>query len=177
PVKWRASEGRVNSRGIPCLYTATDLVTAVAETRAWIGSYVSVAEMKTSRELRLLNCVTEDRPSTFLFGEPDPAKWEKYVWGDIDRAFARPAERDDLTAEYAATQILAEHVRRSGFDGIAYRSSLASGYNVALFDVDAADVVNCAVFEVKALTYQVDQVSNHYFVSKFYPQLGKGVPT
>ena len=38
PLKDRASEGRVNPRGIPCLYTATHAETAAAEVRPWIGA-------------------------------------------------------------------------------------------------------------------------------------------
>lgn len=38
----RATEGRANAKGIPCLYLSTDRDTAMAEVRPWIGSYVSV---------------------------------------------------------------------------------------------------------------------------------------
>jgi hypothetical protein len=38
PVRDRATEGRVNPKGIPCLYMASDKHTAMAEVRPWIGS-------------------------------------------------------------------------------------------------------------------------------------------
>ena len=42
PRKERASEGRVNPKGIPCLYLATAPATAVAEVRPPLGAWVSV---------------------------------------------------------------------------------------------------------------------------------------
>lgn len=165
PQKWRAADGRVNPRGIPYLYTATTELTAAAETRAWIGSYVSIAQMRINRELKVVNCTTETRPTRPLFSEPDESTWDDCVWSDIDRAFAAPVERDEHLAEYAATQIVAETFRKAGYDGIAYRSALSDGFNLAFFDLGVADVLSCSVFEVKSLSFTIDQIANRYFVS------------
>ena len=62
------------------------------------------------------------------------------VWRDIDRAFSEPVTDSDDHADYATTQLIAELFRKNGFDGIAYRSALGQGHNVALFDLNAADV-------------------------------------
>lgn len=37
PLDNLASEGRLNPKGLPCLYMATDLATCVAEMRPWPG--------------------------------------------------------------------------------------------------------------------------------------------
>lgn len=50
PKADRASEGRVNPKGIPCLYFSTDDKTAVAESRPWVGAYVSVARFRILRD-------------------------------------------------------------------------------------------------------------------------------
>jgi RES domain-containing protein len=168
PLSGRAMDGRVNPRGIPCLYTATDEETAAAETRAWVGAYVSIAQVKTNRDLRIINCTSEDKPGVSLFREPDPASWADRVWSAVDKAFAVPVERNDHIAEYAATQIVAETFRKAGYDGIAYRSALSKGYNIALFDVSVADVINCSVYEVKALSYKIEEIANRYFVAAHY---------
>ena len=49
PVPEKATDGRVNPRGIACLYLATKKDTAVLEVRPLIGSYVSVAQFKVMR--------------------------------------------------------------------------------------------------------------------------------
>src|SRR5689334_21047790 len=50
PAEWvnegKAVEGRVNPKGIPCLYTATHQRTAISEVRPWLGAFVSIAQLQ-----------------------------------------------------------------------------------------------------------------------------------
>lgn len=171
PLSDRASEGRVNPRGIPCLYTATHAETAAAEVRPWIGAYVSVAQMKIVRDITVVNCTSDDKRNMIYLKEPSPAEREIAVWRDIDRAFAQPVDRDDQLAEYVPTQVIAEMFRGQGLDGVAYRSSLGDGHNIALFDLDAAVVINYTVHEVREIRFDVPEVANRRYVREHYPQL------
>jgi hypothetical protein len=154
PLRDRAKEGRANPRGIPCLYVATSRDTALAEVRPWIGSLISVAQFRIRRELRVVNCTTHGKASYVYVGaEPSPEAREEAVWSDVDRAFAKPATPGDDVADYAPTQIIAELFKVHGFDGIAYESSLGPGHNIALFDLDAADLVNRSLFRVKDVKF------------------------
>jgi hypothetical protein len=159
PLRDRASDGRVNPRGIPCLYVATHQETAVAEVRPWMGAYVSVAQLKILRPLVVVNCTSDDA-RVMIYGEhePEAVERERACWQAIDQAFARPVDRSDHLAEYVPTQVIAEMFRRAGLDGIGYRSSLGPGHNVALFDLDAADVINCGVYEVRSITFGMESV-------------------
>jgi RES domain-containing protein len=148
PPTNRAREGRANPKGIPYLYLATHEKTAVAEIRPWIGSYVSIAQFALQREVRVINCVTGDDRIMAYSGEPEPDERERDVWQAIDRAFSKPVTSTDDTADYAPTQVLAEFFRTNGLDGIAYGSSLGQGHNVALFDTDAATLVNCNLVQI-----------------------------
>ena len=140
-LEGRAPEGRINPQGIPFLYVATHVETAIGEVRPSLGSLVSVAELRTNRHLRLINCTTDERiPNIIYFAEPTGEEMTLAVWRDIDRAFSEPVTAASDRADYAATQFLAELFRHKGFDGIAYRSSLGPGHNIALFDVNSADV-------------------------------------
>ncbi|CAB4325875.1 MULTISPECIES: RES family NAD+ phosphorylase [unclassified Brucella] len=105
PFRDRAFDGRVNPRGIPCLYMATNDATAVSEVRPAIGAYVTVAGMKCLRELKLIDCSVLTEKHFIYFNEPERAKIEEAVWSDIDRAFSAPVDRSDDAAEYAPTQI------------------------------------------------------------------------
>ena len=49
PLTGRATDGRANPRGIPCLYLATTRETAMSEVRPWVGSYVSAGQFRTNR--------------------------------------------------------------------------------------------------------------------------------
>jgi hypothetical protein len=166
----RASEGRVNPKGIPCLYAATHQETAVAEVRPWMGAHVSVAELTILRTLRLVNCTNEPSGLDYYSrgdSSLDATQREQACWRAIDRAFARPVSRDDQIAEYAPTQIIAEVLRQEGFDGIGYRSALGSGHNIAIFDLAAADVRACGVFEIGSVALEYEQVNSPYVATKY----------
>ncbi len=165
PQRDRAAEGRANPKGIPCLYVATCECTAVAEVRPWIDDLVSVAQLKTTRELRLINCMTDDYRITIYPEEPDIPERRRAVWGDIDRAFSRPVALVDDLASYAPTQIMAEVFREHGFDGVAYRSSLGPPHNIALFDLDAADICNCSLGKIHGLNmdYRRQEATTQFF--------------
>lgn len=176
PLPDRASEGRANAKGIPCLYLATAEKTAILEVRPWIGSYVSVGQFKLMEDCTLIDCSRNHDGFPFFFEEPKPLDREKAVWSQIDRAFAEPTSRQDDIADYAPTQIIAELFKRNGFDGVAYKSNFGEkGYNVALFDLDAADILNCILHKIDKVDVEYNQVDGPYFISKHYPSLQKSL--
>lgn len=171
-------DGRVNPKGIPCLYLASTQEAAVAEVRPWVGSYISLAQFKVMRDVVIVDCTKDKRqfPNWLLHKTPQeiPAeKREEIAWGDIGYAFSRPVTPDEPVTEYVPTQILAEEFRARGFDGIVYRSLLGGGLNIALFDCTAAELINCGLYETNAVQLQFDQCSNRYFVSKHYEGMQK----
>jgi hypothetical protein len=171
-----AGDGRVNPRGIPCLYLASTKEAAMSEVRPWVGSYISLAQFKIMRELAVVDCSKDKRIfSHWLIKSEDmPAqKREQVVWGEIAYAFSRPVTPDEPITEYVPTQILAEAFRAHGYDGIVYRSLLGDGINVALFDCGAAELINCGLYETNSVSFKFDQCSNPYFINKYYPELQK----
>src|SRR5712692_4908741 len=116
-------DGRVNPRGIPCLYLASSQETAMAEVRPWVGSYISLAQFKVMRDVVVVDCSKDKRvfPNWLLNKDQKemPAeKREQVVWGDIAHALSRPVTPDEPVTEYVPTQILAEAFRAHGYDGI-----------------------------------------------------------
>lgn len=169
PLRDRAFEGRVNPKGIPYLYLSTTRDAALSEVRPWIGSYVSVAQFEIGRDLRIIDCALyHDKTFLFFPGEPKPKNREKAVWAAIDRAFSMPVTRAEDTADYAATQTIAELFRQNGYDGVGYKSAFgASAVNLALFDLDCAHLLNCSLFEVKKLQFDFREAATPYFVTKY----------
>lgn len=157
PLRDRASDGRVNPRGIPCLYMATNDATAVSEVRPTIGALVTVASMKCLRELKLIDCSVLVEKQLIYLKEPDRAEMEEAVWSDIDKAFSAPVDRSDDAAEYAPTQILAELFLSLGYDGVAYKSAFGGdGYNVAIFNIDDFEVVRCGLYKVSDIAHTIE---------------------
>lgn len=41
-----------------------------------------------------------------------------------------------------------------------------------LFDLEAAAVINCSLYEIKGVNLDFSEAANPYFVSKYYPKKG-----
>ncbi|MAZ18813.1 MAG: hypothetical protein CL535_21115 [Ahrensia sp.] len=167
PLADRAYEGRVNPKGIPCLYIATTKDSAMSEVRPGVGSLISVAQFKTTRALRLVDCSVHHASQKFYLEEPDADEREEAVWAQIDHAFADPVTRSDDTAGYAPTQLLAELFADLGYDGVVYKSAFGDdGFNIALFDLDAAEQLNCFLYRARKAVFEFTQEDNPYFIRK-----------
>jgi hypothetical protein len=151
-----AREGRVNPKGIPCLYLAQDPDTAMAEVRPWPGSFVSLARFRLGSDAVVVDCSPDDRDGERPQGDEesdDPAERERAVWNDVAEAFSEPVTPSDSDADYVPTQILAELFRNEGCQGLAYQSRLGKGRNVAIFRLDAAEFVTCDLYSTEAISY------------------------
>lgn len=155
PNARRAGEGRLSCRGIPVLYLATDAKTAISEVRPHVGAEVSISRFRVARELRVVDCASghDIDPIRFVF---DEAPSLESVWTLLSHQMATPLYDLGATEQYASAQIIAEHFRRAGYDGVEFKTSLGPGRNVALFDADAACAVSGDVVRVKGMDIEVE---------------------
>lgn len=159
PLTNSATEGRANSKGIPCLYLATDKETAMSEVRPWIGGIMSVARLKLSNNVKLIDFRVVDKEQfKFYLNEPSDEKKLEAVWFYINNAFSKPIKLSETKSDYVPTQIISELIRTKGYDGILYTSSLANGSNIAIFNLDSAEVVDCNLFEASKIEYSFKNV-------------------
>lgn len=142
PPSAKASAGRLNPEGIRYLYTALEEATAVAEVRPWRQAAVSVASLRTTRSLRVVDLAglpvhlsPVDRVTPMLLGG----------------FLGLPVHRDD-PLDYLPSQLLAARLGREGFDGVIYPSALQpSGTNLAIFDPSAVKFDRVALHSVEAV--------------------------
>jgi hypothetical protein len=160
PLPNAAHEGRVNPKGIPCLYLATDKETAMSEVRPWLGAKISLATFRTERDLRIVDC-SVGHSATFspdvLFGNASPEEITEAVWAQVDRAFSEPMNDDPATAGYVPTQVIAEAFRQRGLDGVVYQSRLGPGRNLALFALNCAKLVRRMLFKTTAIEFKFEE--------------------
>ena len=169
PLRDRAREGRANPQGIPYLYLSTRKETALTEVRPWLGSLISIAQFKTVRDLTIVDFSTDERPRRGRNWSLPRKEWDKAVWYEIDPAFRQPITLEgDIPSDYAPTQVIAEFFKANGFDGIAYQSAFqdasGKGHNIALFDPDAAELINCGLEKAKRIDFEFEQAANPYVV-------------
>lgn len=178
PPRNHAFDGRVSPIGIPALYLASHEKTAMLEVRPWVGSKVSVAQFKVKQDLKAVNLTKGHGQISFmhltaeqLFGDEaiTPEDKEKAVWIDIDCAFSRPVMPSDNALDYIPTQILSELFRSVGYEAVIYRSQFGkNGHNIALFNTEYADAINCAPYQVGSINLEYSQMGNHWWSNEHY---------
>src|SRR6202035_3907248 len=98
---------------------------------------VSIAQLSLSEEVAIIDC-TQDNFGVLdvihgkISRKEEIEQYEKMVWGDINRAFSTPSQREDESIDYIPTQIVAERFKLSAFGGIAYKSNFGGekGFNI-----------------------------------------------
>jgi len=153
--------GRANVEGQAVLYCADQFATAVAETRPARGLAVSVAELRLTRDLRIIDLVQAPPPvNPFVFQIPeDELRFRNVLLDEVELIrlmreisvkLSLPLSRDDTPGDYKQTQAFADMVRYHGFDGIRYTSALQpNGTNVVLYNVDDAEILNSKLVHIK----------------------------
>ena len=166
PLRGNAREGRANSKGLAVLYLATNKNTAMSEVRPWLSQGISVARFQLTKDLMLVDCTSHKELEPLIYLNPNEKLWNDLIWTDIDYAFSVPVVESENTSDYAPTQIISESIKAAGYDGVMYKSSVANGKNIALFDLDAAQVHTCQVFSANSIEYTFREEGNPYVVKR-----------
>jgi len=168
PLHGQGSEGRANPVGIAYLYLSNKKKTAMAEVRPWLGAPISLALFEVKRDLKVIDCSSDEKKSIIYFKKPEPKVREGCVWASVNEAFSKPINPNDPIAQYVPTQIIAELFRAEGFDGIVYKSSLEEeGHNVVLFDFSCVRMVKCTLYKLASIgAWNFKQSTNDFFVKE-----------
>jgi hypothetical protein len=142
PPKKLATHGRANPAGIPYLYLGSTAVTAIAEIRPHTGERACVASFTTSTDLKVIDLRNPRKSvSPFVLGDEDGIG---FMRGDIPflqrlgEELTRPILPQSAAIDYVPSQYLSEFIKKCGYDGVIYRSSVGDGMNMALFDPSSA---------------------------------------
>jgi RES domain-containing protein len=143
PVE-KTISGRVNPAGIRVLYGALERATAVSEVRPEKGAAVTVATLRTKRDLKLAD-LTSIPPITTPLGHTEEGLMELLARNAflycVNEALSRPVRKDEAEIEYVPTQYVAEVIKAAEYDGIIYKSSLAEGgLNIVVFDPSLTEI-------------------------------------
>lgn len=128
-----SAEGRNNIKGVSYLYVADDPETACAEVKSRVSQLISVAKFKVAKTLKIIDfskdiTIASDGEEVSLTA----------LFTEIMFMFTRPVND---SSEYKATQLLTDYLRKTGIDGICYRSYFdAKGVNYTIFNSDHRNV-------------------------------------
>jgi RES domain-containing protein len=165
PPPERAKPSRANAEGEVVLYAADQEATAIAEVRPWRGLLVSVAEVRVTRNLRLVD-LSKPPPSSNPFTDEAP-QYEQEL-EDLLLAFGealgQPLRRADDPHDYLPCQRLVQRIRASRwYDGIRYPSAMApGGTNVVLFDPPLVRIGASKLVEIREVGIFYDPVEDKW---------------
>ncbi len=155
PPKELASHGRANPAGIPYLYLASNDITAVSEIRPHTGEVVSVAQFSIHDDLEIIDLANPRKTVTpFQLAEESTLVSLRENIGFLEQLgneLKRPVLPHTAAIDYIPSQYLCEFVKKRGYDGVMYQSSVGDGVNIALFnthDAIVGDVVRRTVSRV-----------------------------
>ena len=129
-----AQNNRMSPRGISYLYVSGDPETCVAEIQPNVGREVWVARFAALTDIKLLDLTKLPKTSIFSADYDDNRDWAEHFLSEFVVEVSQPPRSKDDPLEYIPTQVLAEHIRAQGYQGIAYQSAQhPEGVNYTLF--------------------------------------------
>ncbi|MGY4253637.1 hypothetical protein ACVI1L_000705 [Bradyrhizobium sp. USDA 4516] len=159
PPKRLATHGRANPPGIPYLYLGSLPETAVAEIRPHTGEVACVADFIVSGKLNAIDLRNPRKlVSPFLLAEAGAIGQLRADIPFLERLgdeLTRPVLPQGAAIDYIPSQYLCEFIKKSGYDGVIYRSSVSDGINLALFDPSKAVPGVVAAYDVTRVAVEV----------------------
>jgi hypothetical protein len=160
PPRRIASYGRANPAGIPYLYLGSTPDTAISEIRPHTGDRVCVAEFRTPRYLGLVDLRNPKKTvSPFELGEATDILQMRNDLPFLERLgteLTSPIVPQAAAIDYTPSQYLCEFIKRCGYNGVVYRSSVSAGINLALFDPTIAEPGAVAQYKVTGVSIDVE---------------------
>ena len=124
-----ASSARINRQGVSFFYAATTSETAVAEVRPHPGDVVSIGRFSTRRPLTIAD-FTETRIESF--SASDQLLDDFLILNTINTYLNQVVPPSDQN-HYSVTQLIADALRKLGYDGICFLSTVGKGHNLVVF--------------------------------------------
>jgi len=138
PPEKKVKNGRANPVGIPYLYLASTIKTAISEIRGHKGEKVTVAEFKIIEDLELADLRNpKNTISPFELNDDNDLE---LIYKNLSfltllgKELSKPIIPREANLEYLSSQYLCEMLKHIGFHGIIYKSSVDAGDNYVIFD-------------------------------------------
>lgn len=153
PPPLKSQSGRLNRTGVSFLYCSTNMNTAIAEVRPHPGDRVSTGCFLTKEKLSIFNLAKE---YLLDYYKTDKLLDEYFIYiNSICGLFLKtipPSEKEN----YSITQLIADSIRKIGFDGILFPSSVGNGENLVVFNSNKMKykAEGKSIVVVKKVTYE-----------------------
>ncbi len=155
--------GRANPIGIPYLYLASTIETAISELRGHKKEEFTIAEFQMKNDLELADLRNpQSTISPFELNEEDELE---LIYKNmpfltlLGNELSKPIIPREANLEYLSSQYLCELLKHIGFHGIIYKSSIASGHNFVIFKDMKLEAVETFQYRITDVNYEYEQFS------------------
>ena len=159
PPRDLASHGRANPSGIPYLYLGSAPDTAIAEVRPHTGETASVAQFTLQGAITVVDLrKPRELVSPFLLEDASEVGRMRADVPFLERLgneLTRPVLPRSAAIDYLPSQYLCEFIKKIGYNGVLYRSSVSEGINLALFDPSRAIANSVGLYDVQRVSVVV----------------------
>jgi len=150
-----SQHGRANPAGIPYLYVASDVSTAIAEKRPFVNDRITVGDFLVKSPLKVVDLRDPTIEDPFMYGDRlafivDHLGFLRKLGFELSKTISR--RESDI--EYIPLQYLCEFIKICGYDGVIYESSVAEGHNLAIFADDKLECTNTNLYEIEKIQYE-----------------------
>ena len=147
PPSSASTHGRANPAGISYLYVASDVATAISETRPHPGQYASIAKIKFrnigNNFVDLRNPMDDLSPFGIMDTVENADLKDYYLSAKLLEVFSAelnlPIVPSKSGFDYTPTQYICEFIKSLNYDGVIYKSSLGDGTGFNLVSFKSAD--------------------------------------
>ncbi len=153
----RTEAGRMNPKGITCLYVADSPKTAICEKRPSLKDAVAIATLVPRRELRIVDLNLIDHISPLMNIENEILLANQNDLRVLKGELLRPQKSGDSEIDYVPTQYISDLIRAEKYDGLGYASVMhEGGNNVACFDScdDLFEIESIKKYEISKVDYE-----------------------
>jgi len=136
PPRDRARPLRMNPAGISYFYGSEDKKTCKLEIRPGEDDHILYGKFETLRDLQVVDLSVAPRIHVKSIFDPDydhSMEWATLFLEGFIEEISRPIDEKAAPIEYVPTQILSEYIRKLGYDGVLFRSSITQEINYLLF--------------------------------------------
>jgi len=136
-----SQNGRANPKGIPYLYLADEVETAMREVRPNSEDFITIGNFKILKGLELFDLSNPIIEDPFELGDSLSYLIRRLSFFImLGHELSKPIKQSNRDLDYIPTQYLCEYLKHEGYDGLIYNSNLGQGNNIVLF---SGDKVKC----------------------------------
>lgn len=137
-------DGRANPKYVKFLYMAENPTTAIFEVRPLWSDRINLAEIRVNTDLQIADLTYE------VLNQPNNMTEFDWLLHFIQESFSIPTNDSD---EYIPSQIIAANIKKWGYDGIRYNSSLhKGGVNLTIFTPEKCEAISSRDMKISNFT-------------------------